>query len=581
MFAVPGLAFKPRLAFHPVSILALPFASLVVVLIFQASLAAIGAYQPTTVRLLSAGLAAAAIWRLYSTYKLSGIRHGWSHYHAQVFIIALALCIYFSPMLLVYGFDKDDEIYSWNMWAIQHFLGEPIDFSYTGAPYPQLFPRMLSFAYMLLGSVEYQTAVKTSLIAFPFLFFAMLGMASSGSRYLFLVMHIALSLFVLREMDMKHMFDDGMPDTMMSVGVVLSVYFFLLYRASPQRTGYLWLAVVSSAIATLTKQPALVWSMASMPLLMAHGVFRQGFRKRDFAIALIPAVVGAIWMLSEGHNFHNNAGVTGRSFADRDYIEQLLFSFRLYFLDDWKLPVLYLLGTASCFRDRSQLGALLLFTLPSTAAWLLFAAYDLRAGIPAILSMCLFIAHGNYLFGSSSLPTVNAAPGRMVTYSVLLMLTVFALSDADSALEKHGKKEDPGFKPGMPLRNNFARMFPDDVDKLYQQLIKNDEAKIWTPTHYVYGLLYGYADVARPGHRKPSYSVQELLEELRANTRNFVTNAGNVPAGPAGALIDDLATRLCPAMFQLVSGPGNMHGLLVYRLDTDLLHSNYCRPDPV
>ena len=578
VFFIPAMALKPKLACQPKTALAIPFVSVAVVLLIQSALSVTGTFSPAAVQVITLILAITAATRLWITNRVPGQQTGWSAYSTQVLLIALALCIYFSPMLLVYGFDKDDEIYSWNMWAIQYFLGEPIDFSYTRAPYPQLFPKILSYSYMLLGGIEFQTATKTALIVFPFIVFSALGLAPARNRYIYLAIYIFLSLFLLREVDLKHRFDDGMPDTMMAVGVLLSVFYFLQFSKDSTRVDYLWLSVICSAVAALTKQPALVWSVASMPLLLAYAYIRKEMRFTHLLIGTIPAIVGIIWILTEGRDFHDNAGVTGRSFAERGYIDQLVFSFKLYFVSDWKLSALYILGTISCIVNRRMLGVLLLFTLPSTITWLLFANYDIRAGLPAILTMPLFLAYSGYIFGHNS-KSEEDVKFRLAVLAVLsIFLTIFALSDALSSIEKHRKKKDPGFELGHPLRNNFVRMFPHDADKIYKEIVLDEDSRIWAPTHYVYGLFYGYTNVTRPAHSNRLYSAEELLQELRSTRRNFVTNSGEVPAGPGGMVLDKLVNETCPSLFQIFSGPGNDKDVTIYKLDSELLHSNYCEP---
>ncbi len=578
VYVLPGLAVRPTLAHKPSTVLALPFVSIVVVFLLHGAMSLSDLYYPPVVQGISLILAMVALMRLYHTGQYGEGFSGWNSSTVQVLLIALALGIYFSPMLFLHGFDKDDEIYSWNLWAVQHFLAEPIDYTYTRAPYPQLFPKILSYSYMLLGGIEHQTAVKTALVVFPVTLFTLLGLAPGRLRLAHIAASLLFSVFLLRELDLKHLFDDGMPDTMMAVGVCVSVFYFLRFQGNNRCTEYLWLAVVCAVVASLTKQPALLWSMASMPLLAALLYLRQRLALTQLLIALLPLCVGLLWVFTEGQNFQENAGVTQRSFAERALTEQFVHSFKHYFLEGWQLPVLFLLGIAACLKYRQMLGPLVLFTLPSTALWLTVAAYDLRAGLPAMLTMALYLSYGGYLFASKIGEQGRGVVRPVTVFVFSLVLLVFATTDALSSLDKYREKKDPGFQPGMALRNNLVRMFAADADRVYEQVFANERAKLWTPTNYVYGLMYGYGDVSRPDQSSKSYDVHTLLGELRTTERSFASSAGDVPYGEAGAIFDRLANEQCPALFEQIAGPDNEKSVSLYRLDQALLHSDYCNP---
>ncbi|MEM9254258.1 MAG: hypothetical protein AAGA91_02360 [Pseudomonadota bacterium] len=578
VYLAPAMALRPSLLSSPETALAIPFVSVAWVFVLQSVLAMIGLYSTGVVQFICIATALVAAYRLV-LYRAGGVRFSaWSSGAIQVLLVAVALCIYFSPMLLLYGFDKDDEIYTWNMWAIQHFLGEPIDFSYTVAPYPQLLPKLLSFCYMLLGDLEAQNAVKSALIIFPFVFFSAIGVASSNNRWIFVLFYSLLMLFVLRDLNLKHLFDDGMPDTMMATGVCLSALYFLLFQAQPDKDEYLWLAALCASVSVLSKQPALLWAVASLPIMTASLLMKRDVRYRHLLISLIPAVIGIVWMLTEGRDFEDNAGVTDRSFAGRAYMGQLLYSVGLYFVRDWQLTFILLLGLIACFRRRGLLNVLILYTLPALVAWLLFASYDHRAGLPAIMTLILFIARSNYLFGVTAGRAAGAQLRPVVVVGVSVCLLGLALQDALSSVAKHPRKNDPGFEFGNAMRNNFVRMFSDDADRVYEALMLDEQAMLWSPTRFMYGLLYGYREVARPLHQDPSYSATELLQELRSSGSNFAASAGSVPNGRGGAVLEQLAKEACPKMFELFAGPSNYIGVKIYRVDVELLNSDYCAP---
>lgn len=62
--------------------------------------------------------------------------------------------------MMLSGFARHDEIYSWNLWAIQHFLREPYDRTYTQAAYPQLYAYWLASIYAAQAGFESQLLTR-------------------------------------------------------------------------------------------------------------------------------------------------------------------------------------------------------------------------------------------------------------------------------------------------------------------------------------------------------------------------------------------------------------------------------------
>ena len=536
-----------------------------------------GAYTPAAVQSCTALIALIAVFRAGALARNSSHQANWGSFARLVFALNLALCIRFGVMLLLRGFDLDDEVYSWNMWAVQHFLGEPIDFSYTQAPYPQLFPKLLSYCYMLLGSVEPQTAVKTALIIFPFAILTAMGLASNRNEWKFLLLHLVLCLFVLRNVDLKHLFDDGMRDTMTAAAILASIYMLQLYRQRRDSIEYLWICLVCAIVAALAKQPGLVWALFSLPLLLAMDAFRRRDSWQSAALGLIPAMSAITWMLTEGRNFEDNTGVVSRSFAQRNILEQLWFSVDTYFIQEPAIAMLAVLAVISVFRAKRGRDILLLFVVPSLLSWFLFASYDMRAGAAALVVLGFLIAHGNYGLGDRARSSTVAIRPLAAKYQVALvvLILVFALREAASTIEKQSSR-DEGYTVGHSQRNNLVRLFGPEAQIVFDRVRNNEDARLWAPSHYVYGLFYGYSDVTRPASQKIAYTPKTLLEELRLENRNFATSSGDVPAGPGGQVLEQLATEVCPQLFTRIAGPDNVFHIMVYEIDSQRLNADEC-----
>ena len=575
VYIAPALAVRPQLAFDARTAAAIPFISVFLVFIASSALIRFDLYAPPIVQALSALAIVTAVVRVWRIKRAAKTGTGWTDFDRAAAAVALALGLYVGLRLIEGGFDENDEIYSWNMWAIQHYLGETIDYFYTQSPYPQLFPKLISYGYMLFGSFEAQTPVKTALVVFPVAIFFMIGLAARedrSDRALFL--QAALGLVLLLGAEFSRIFDNGMPDTMMTAAILSSMLFLFLHQEDKGRGEFLILSACSAIVAALSKQPGLIWALFSLPALLVYGAVRRRNPWRDLFVGLVPALCAVLWMMTEGRNFQENDGVLSRSLEDRDYLSQLAFSASEWFLET---PVILALAAFALFavlRNKRGGDALLLFTVPSLAAWFIYASYDIRAGAPAVASLALLAAYAR--FGLKPAKAPQGAAVRRIRPRYLLIGALFAISAGGGAYElnKYANRYDH-YRIGHTSLSNLFDIFGADARLVYDQILRRD-VSLWTPTNYVYGLFYGHTELIRPPREDEPYDAATLLRHIRAERPDYLTNSGGVPIGTGGAALDALAGTLCPDLFERIAGPDEQYGIAVYRLNKTLLDSGYC-----
>ena len=577
VYLAPALALRPSLLLKPQTAIAIPFLSVLAVLVLQSLLAQSQLYTTSIVQGCTGLILLVAAIRIIYLFKNHDAKSDWGEFPRMLFMLNIALCIYFGSMLLIHGFDMHDEVYSWNMWAVQHYLGEDIDLYYTQAPYPQLFPKIISYCYMVLGTFESQTAVKTSLIIFPFTIFTALGLASRGNEKKFLLLHVLLCFVLLRELDLKEIFDDGMPDTMAAAAVITSIYMLLLYRRERDSVESLWLALVCAIVAVLAKQHALVWALFSLPVIALGDRFLHREKWSRTFLFFIPAIVAIGWVFTEGRNFQKNSGVTSRSFDGRGVLEQLWFSLDKYFIQEPAIAVVFILAVVSVLRSKRGLDILLAFAIPSIVIWFLFASYDMRAGTPALVVLGFLIAYGNYCLGSRLGENAPIASPMSAALKYVLAFVVMALAfnEAKSKIEKvQSKKAD--HVVGFSQRNNLIELFGSDANFVFEEVASNKNARLWAPSNYIYGMFYGTVDVTRPSYDN-EYDSKTLINEIKSQNRNYAASAGDIlPYGPASNILEQVASEKCPKMFTPIAGPDNKYNIILYKINTDLLADGYC-----
>ncbi|MGI0026131.1 MAG: hypothetical protein ACREA4_13430 [Nitrososphaera sp.] len=243
----------------------------------------------------------------------------WPKTHKVIFVITALVAFCFSIKLGSSSFGAHDEIYSWNMWAVQFYRGDSIDYYYTGSPYPQLFSMLIAYCYKLLGSVELQLPVRALIGIFHFCLLSAIAVAARDATFDNIGRYIVLTLVFLFGTGIHKTLDDGLADPMMASALVVAVSLFIRYVDSGGRDrAALWLAAICSIVAAYSKQPALIWTLFSFPLLSILLVLRKRFPPLTLVAAAVVSLASLAWVLGAGSGFLYNEGVINRSLERRE-----------------------------------------------------------------------------------------------------------------------------------------------------------------------------------------------------------------------------------------------------------------------
>ncbi len=566
VYVTPALAAWPRLLLSSRTSVIIPFVSIAIVILLQKLLSLLGLFSHGSVLLISGASLIIAIFRLKSLRKLP---FDWPKPHRFIFALGLLIFLYFASSLGTHSFDTHDEIYSWNMWAVQHYLGEKPDYYYTKSPYPQGFPILLAYAYKLLGNIELQLPVKASLAIFPFCLFIIIGLVSKNV-FVNTVNYLVL-LIVLFVLGLGVYFDDGLADPLMTSCLIASVYCFIMYKQQKQAS-FLWLSVVSGMVALYTKQPALIWALFAFPVLSIGNVLRKKLPSIVIVASTVLMLIALLWVYSEGKNFYDNSGVIKRSQNDRQVIGQLLYSGKRYLWGKPLLAALLIISLFSAVRSRQHLDLFLFLLIPSLALWFLFGAYSFRLGIHIVFLAALILAANDYASISSLKPykiiNLNFQNYKLAVYGLLTLLILFAsLKNIEKAKEEYGE----GFSLYLGSKNTIYKYFGDASGTVFSQLYLQPQKTIWAPSNYLYGIFYGHNPVIRPQYSEkgpPLYSGEQLMSEIQRYQPDYLFDAGNYVAyGPASLILRALAIRC--NIFDKITLPPNRYNYTTYKLKKD------------
>ena len=572
VYIVPALAIYPRIMLSARTVAVIPFMSIFIIALIKSFLVLIGAFSHIVVLLVSIGLLLGALYRVAAVLAKS--RLDWPKPHQLIIMFNLLLMLYFSVILGSSSFNSHDEIYSWNMWAVQHFLGEPVDYYYTKSPYPQLFSIIIAYCYKILGNIELQLPVKALFAIFPFCLLTAIGLAPKEASYVNVARYFVLMLVLVFGTGLNKCFDRGLADPMMASALTVSVFLFLRYVCNTERTEQLWFSVICGIVAVYTKQPALIWVIISFPIISLISVSRNKLPFIMIAAATILFIAGLAWVSGSGSNFYSNQGVINASQHGRNLCEQLMFAINRYFV---KRPlILLLLATSfiSVIKTKKYRDIFFSLLMPSLLAWFIFGAYSLRHGIHVVSLAALLLTTTGYKLPFSESFNIWKLIGTFIQKKIVLLMVVLCfIVVVASVLEinKSIRKIGDGFDLYSGGKNTIYKYFGNDAAYIHEKIYNNPDILLWIPSNYIYGIFYGHNNIMRPNYDAfKQYNIESIISEIKEYRPDYLFYSTPLVAyGPGSSLLYELAEKRCPYLFEKVTSPRNRFGYIVYRLKKD------------
>ena len=594
VYLAPGLALFPRAAFDSRLAFALPILSVLVVTLLARILKLFGVFTGTAVLLVTLVLAAIAVWRLYRLW--SGLPRGapfsgsrqvavhWPASHRLVYLFSVCAALPSAVRLGLSSFANYDEIYSWNMWAVQHARGEDHDLSYTVFPYPQTFSYLIAWCYQLLGSIDLQLPVRGGLGILAASLLAAVGTASRRQGSGSLLWFMGLAIFTLFLADLhKHGLSRGFAEVLMIPALAVSVAFHLQYARSrdvgtPEAATYLWLACAAALLAGISKQQALVWLMITFPILITAKIVRR----RRALTALLPVAVvwggGLLWLVTEGSGALDNTAVIEHSQQERAWLEQLLHASNEHLAGRPEAPILLIWCAWAVLRGRQGRGVFVGLVIPSLLLWLFFDAYDARLGMHVPAVAALLIAANSYWPRAGGGESADAG----VLLSTRIRHAVYGLAMTVAVLSGIGawrvfQERGPDFSLYDGGQSTIHEHFGDDAGFVYRTIYRGPDT-LWIPSSFIYGIFYGHNPIVRPFPVYTPVTAGQLKADIVRERPDYLFDAGDLVHWTAKYSFRKLVAK-CGDWFEKVAKSSTAYGYIVYRLDHDAIDRNReCSP---
>ncbi len=472
------------------------------------------------------------------------------------------------------SFAEDDEIYSWNLWAIQHFEGKQANFKFTGVPYPQLFSYWIAALYHAMGSTVIHSVPRFFLAITTLI--AGLALVGSAKTHTWRSASItALILFVAIATNAPS-YTKGLADPLMIASLALSARMLITYTQEPTNIPKLAIALACGVAASMTKQAGLLW-MLTLSILVLYGYLQLGWSKLTLVLTGIAVAVSVVWPLFIAPEFINNQGVISASMANRSYGQQLVFAANKYLIKHPELLMLFVATFIFSWKHKFLRIVFFVGFIPMMLVWFVFGSYSIRLGghvvalAGVILVSALNFKNVKLQPGKTTPANIPENPTLITIFSIAL--TVAYVSGLFFGIQWVAARIGTDLYDGAKttLKIQFGDGSKDVIDKL---LASN--ARVWTTSNYAYGPLYGRVPVGFPDYTNIGFNLDSLKKDILEFRSDYAIQSDMVAFGPASDLLKGLAQR-CPDAFIPVLIPPNQKEFTLYKVVLENLALETCR----
>lgn len=461
------------------------------------------------------------------------------------------------------GFTRHDEIYSWSMWAVQHFMGQPYDTYYTQAPYPQLFPYELASVFLAQGHhVSHFFAKLVCALPAIIMAIACSGLAAGSSRLW--ANGLATLLLAGALYGVGPILFFGYADPLASALLLVSFLLVLEYSTQPHKLRPLVLSMCCGLLAGLCKQPALIWCFFTLPLLVVYGVWRWQWKKSALLLCLPMLALAGIWPFFVASGFTHNQGVLDIAKNNGGLIASFLQSVQKYIIDTPETGGLLLASLAIAAISAKGRVFWVLCVLPYIAIWFILGSYEPRHGLHAIFISAALASH--VLVSKYPLNPLSEFRPRLQTAKHLLSgvaaIAVLAVS-AGTAWHDNAAALQDGNKA------IFISQFGNEATPLYDEIIQ-EQRRIYATSNYQYGAFFGRTPMVRLAGLGNPVTTPWLFGQIEASEADFVLGGGEWTYGPYYPHILELAA-LCPTTFLPEKINTDAPYFSIYRVDRKAL----------
>ncbi|MBN9405041.1 MAG: hypothetical protein J0I00_06425 [Burkholderiales bacterium] len=486
------------------------------------------------------------VFQAASLIAIVGLIHSYwiRYFHASTvlargFLILLLAAWFFSAVnLATHAFSWHDEIYSWNLWAIEHWERKPYDRYYTQASYPQLFAYWLASIYGAQGGFVSQLAPRLS-VSIPLILLMATAISfwpRGLSQRQTVLCGLVIVWMVTRSWGDVRL---GYADPLMAAALVLSIACFVVYTHD-RGAQWWWMSIIAAMISALTKQPAVLWACGSLPLLALVGWRWKQWPPSVVAITFLEAALIAWATFVLMPEVTNNQGVYAAGLQDRGVWGTFAYSIDRYFIKKPDIPLVLIASWWSVRRVPLWHLAWWITLAPMIGLWFTLGSYEMRQGLHVIWIAGIFLLIGlNYRWK----PDLKQLPSKGPTNTKTISCTIALILALGTSIAWRARQTDFDLQDGQKMA--FTRqMKMQGATEFFENVVTNG-AHVFVTSNYSWGLFYGRTSVFRIEHGSKVWTAESLRDFLLINRIDYAISSGDYAIGPYSSLLMKLV-RLCP-----------------------------------
>lgn len=572
----PALAFFPQLIRTPKLATAIPIVSLLIVNFIAIFLFKFHLYQHSIVLSITLILFFISIMRVRSQTLQ------WEKNDLYLLFINIGILLPLIAFCGLSSFRSNDALASWNLWAIDFYNGV---LPQTMMGYPPFFSFFISYCYKVLGNFEYQGPVKVLLVAFPLTMMNAIAFMSAKTKNViwFYILLVFISVFPgFLKLSFYGFHAIGYADPLLAAAVVTSFMLLLKYLQNPTQKTDLFFAVLCGIVASLSKQPGLLWCFLAMPvLIITKWILHKKIDKTELLLILLLFIPAGMWLLGAGSRFYDNQGVITESLKQDHITFYALFtSFKAAFIKYFLLqPTLFLIFILAVIASRQNiylLMTLLFFIIPGLILWFMLGSYDIRLGLYLLVSCALIIAANDYLLDKTWVQWImqkfqffSKLPAQKIAYSILIVgFFVFILKSFTRQINFHHWASEHVY-PLDAARNNLYYYFDDQAEFIYQNIYNKKDIKIYTAERCIRGIFHGHTPIV-PHPYTRDINVRTVMQKLKTYQPDYVF-AGFCQREYADCKVTQQILKEYPGLLTSIPIKNARYDHRLYRLNKQLL----------
>lgn len=375
----------------------------------------------------------------------------------------------------------------------------------------------------------------------------------------------------------------GYADGLMAVFLIASILALHRYVSSKNKLD-IFMCALCAVAAAYTKQPALLWSLFSLPVIfLSLALKKEEDMKLLILAAIFSILLSLLWALFIGAGFENNQDAINRSLASKTYFSNFINSFTLYFINESKVGVLILIVTLICiFRKGIYLAILLLFIIPAIIAWFVFGAYEIRLGYHIILLSIAYLVINLVLGIHQIIQHRFMQKPKMHLFAILLGVAIFSIAatkvyrKGSDIFQKQLSYSQLLFAGNIDFKKSkeaYLRfVFEDGFSKAKEIYDSPSQQNILVGTNYVHQAFYIKHNVYRLNPRQNG-EPKAVLTQIKTNDIDYTINSDLFTHEPLRNGTNELKS-ICPQLFEEILGKETNH----FKMYIDKVHKDKIRP---